>query len=487
MNLPVLAKREITAAVIEAWLERHESSDLEFKAARDGFSSDSLCKYCCGIANAGGGYLVLGVTDKLPRQVAGTAASDDPAADEKMVHDRVGPGLRVDMVVQHVQQRRVVVVAIPACMRGMPYKFDGIYYTRVGAQLKGMTSEELKQKFTEDQGSWPEVPAVRDISPKQVANLLDLASFYRLREEQAEPIDKALDDLKRAKLVAAAPKHSRYHITRMGVLLLAHSIEECAPELTHKRVRLTKYKGSGKAGAILCDEEWDKGWAVGFDEMVRFAFNQMDNQQVIRGVFREHDDFVPKVALRELLANAIIHQDFTRNGRASIEIFSNRISITNPGIPLLKKSEMIRKFETRNPGLMRIMRLLDLSEERGTGIDKAILAIEAAGTAPIEYVVDSDLTEAVLREPLPYEELAGSQKELACLQHCEVCFINDDYMSNKSLRDRFKVDDSKTLEVTRLIKRMIAKGSIKRFEGNGNSKKYTRYVPVRHGTRTANE
>ncbi len=487
MNLPVLAKREITAAVIEAWLEQHESSDLEFKAARDDFSSDSLCKYCCGIANAGGGYLVLGVTDKLPRQVVGTSASNKPADDEKMVHDRVGPGLRVDVVVQRVRGQKVVVVIIPSRLRGAPYKFEGIYYTRIGDQLKEMSTDELKQIFAEDQGSWLEVPAVRDVLPERVANLLDLASFYRMREERAAPVDKALEDLKRAKLVAAAPKHGRYHITRMGVLLLAHSIEECAPELAHKRVRLTKYKGSGKAGAILCDEEWDKGWAVGFDEMMRFAFNQMDNQQVIRGVFRKHDDFTPEVALRELLANAIIHQDFTRNGRASIEIFSNRISITNPGAPPLKKSEMIRKFKTPNPSLMRIMRLLNLSEERGTGIDKAILAIEAAGTAPIEYVVDSDLTEAIMREPLPYEELAGSQKELACLQHCEVCFINNDYMSNESLRDRFKVDDSKTLEVTRLIKRMIAKGSIKRFEGNGNSKKYTRYVPVRHGTSTANE
>lgn len=153
----------------------------------------------------------------------------------------------------------------------------------------------------------------------------------------------------------------------------------------------------------------------------------------------------------------------------------------------MKVPEMIHEDKARNPSLMQVMRKLNLSEERGTGIDKAILAIEAAGTAPIEYVVDSDRTEAVMREPLPYEELAGSQKELACLQHCEVCFINNDYMSNESLRDRFKVDDSKTLEVTRLIKRMIKKGSIKRFEGNGNSKKYTRYVPARCSTSTADE
>lgn len=486
MNLPFLAKGEITAAVIEAWLERHESFDLEFKEARDGFSSDSLCKYCCGIANAGGGYLVLGVADKCPRQVVETAACGNPAKDERIVHDQVGPGLRVDVVERLVQQKRVVVVAIPSRLRGSAYKFKGTYYTRVGDQLREMTTEELKQIFAEEKESWLEVPAVQDISPAQVANLLDLGSFYRLRKESTKHINKALDDLLRAGLVAAKPKHGRYDIIRMGVLLLAHSIEECARELTYKRVRITKYK-PGKTEAMISDEEWDRGWAVGFDEMARFAFSQMDNQQVIKGMFREHDDFVPEVALRELLANAIIHQDFTRNGRASIEIFSDRISITNPGEPPFGKSEMIHRDESCNPNLMQIMRRLRLSEERGSGIDKAITAIEMAGTAPIEYIIGSGSTEAIIRQPMPYEKLSGSQKELACSQHCEVCFIKGDFMSNESLRHRFKVDDSKRLKITRLINKMIKKGSIKRLEGNGDSRKQARYVPVRHGTSTANE
>ena len=487
MNLPVLAKGEITAAVIEAWLERHESSDLEFKAARDDFSSDSLCKYCCGIASAGGGYLVLGATDKLPRQVVGTSASDKPAKDEKMVYDQVEPGLRITIVEQLVREERVVIVAIPSHPRGTPYKYNSIYYTKDGAQIGTMATTAIKQIFAEEQESWLEAPAVRDASPEQVANLLDLASFYRMRKERATPIDKALDDLRRAQLVAAAPKRGRYDITRMGVLLLAHSIEECAPELIRKRIRIAKYRGPGHTGVVICDEEWDKGWAVGFDEMVRFAFSQMDGQQAIRGMLREHDDFAPEVALRELLANAIIHQDFTQTGCVSIKIFSNRISITNPGVPLLKASEMIHGNESRNPGLMQAMRRLRLSEERGTGIDKAIIAINAAGTAPIEYVVGGGCTEAIMWPLLPYENLSDWHKELACFQHCEICFINNDYMSNESLRHRFNLDDSNRKEITRLINKMIAKGIIKQIDGNSIAKKHARYVPVRHGAITANE
>ena len=487
MNLPVLAKGEITAAVIEAWLEQHESYDLEFKAARDGFDSDRLCQYCCGIANAGGGYLVLGVTDKLPRQVVGTSASENPAKDEKKVYKQVEPGLRITIVEQLVRQEGVVIVAIPPHPRGTPYKYNSIYYTKDGAQIGAMATAALKQIFAEEQESWLEAPAVRDASPEHVANLLDLASLYRMRKERAAPIDKALDDLRRAQLVAAAPKRGRYHITRMGVLLLAHSIEECAPELRSKRIRITKHRGPGDTGVVICDKEWDKGWAVGFDEMLRFAFSQMDDQQAIRGMFREHDDFTPEVALRELFANAIIHQDFTQTGCVSIKIFSNRISITNPGVPLLQASEMIHGNESRNPGLMQAMRRLRLSEERSTGIDKAITAIEMAGTAPIEYVVSGGCTEAIMWPLLPYENLSDWHKELACFQHCEVCFIKGDFMSNESLRHRFNLGDSKRKEIMRLISKMIAKGIIKQFEGNGDSKRYARYVPARRSASAEDE
>jgi ATP-dependent DNA helicase RecG len=51
-----------------------ENECLEFKEAKQQFDTTKLMRYCVALANEGGGYLVLGVTDKLPRMMVGSKA-----------------------------------------------------------------------------------------------------------------------------------------------------------------------------------------------------------------------------------------------------------------------------------------------------------------------------------------------------------------------------------------------------------------------------
>jgi ATP-dependent DNA helicase RecG len=65
----------ITLDNLEKWLNAPaETEQLEFKEAKQQFDSIKLLKYCVALANEGGGYIVLGVTDKKPRQVVGSLA-----------------------------------------------------------------------------------------------------------------------------------------------------------------------------------------------------------------------------------------------------------------------------------------------------------------------------------------------------------------------------------------------------------------------------
>jgi Putative DNA-binding domain len=57
---------------IDEWLDAKEDEHLEFKEAKSNFHFEKLVKYCAALANEGGGYILLGVTDKRPRQVVGT-------------------------------------------------------------------------------------------------------------------------------------------------------------------------------------------------------------------------------------------------------------------------------------------------------------------------------------------------------------------------------------------------------------------------------
>lgn len=83
----------------------------------------------------------------------------------------------------------------------------------------------------------------------------------------------------------------------------------------------------------------------------------------------------PELSIRELVANALIHQDFSQTGNSvMIEIYSNRLEVTNPGEPLVDTDRFLdTPPKSRNEILASFMRRINICEERGSGIDKIVL------------------------------------------------------------------------------------------------------------------
>ena len=93
---------------------------------------------------------------------------------------------------------------------------------------------------------------------------------------------------------------------------------------------------------------------------------------------REQRTAYPILAIREAVANALIHQDFSITGTGPVvEIFQNRIEITNPGTPLVEITRIIdNPPRSRNEKLAALMRRLRMCEELGTGWDKIVITCE---------------------------------------------------------------------------------------------------------------
>ena len=87
---------------------------------------------------------------------------------------------------------------------------------------------------------------------------------------------------------------------------------------------------------------------------------------------------IRSVAVRELVANALIHQDFSITGAGPmVEIFEGRIEVTNPGEPLVATDRFLDSPpKSRNESLASLMRRFRICEERGSGIDKVVSQIE---------------------------------------------------------------------------------------------------------------
>jgi len=138
------------------------------------------------------------------------------------------------------------------------------------------------------------------------------------------------------------------------------------------------YNGTNRAATVTHRQDGKRGYASGFKGLVDYIAGLLPRNEHIGNAFREESPVFPSIALRELIANALIHQDMTITGAGPlIELFTDRLEITNPGKPLVNPDRFIDSPpRSRNEALAALMRRMRLCEEQGTGIDKVIAAVE---------------------------------------------------------------------------------------------------------------
>jgi predicted HTH transcriptional regulator len=184
-----------------------------------------------------------------------------------------------------------------------------------------------------------------------------------------------------------------------------------------------------------------------------------------------------ETAIREIIANALIHQDFAVSGAGPVvEIYEDRIEVTNPGNSLIEVDRIIDERRSRNQKFASAMREMGICEERGGGIDKAIIEIEEMNLPAPEFHTSSDAMRVIIFGPKQFSELSKADRVWSCFCHCVVRWIRHDYMSNTSLRQRFLLEDEQYQAVSSVIsdarkaKRIIP-------ADNDQGKRNARYVP----------
>lgn len=187
----------------------------------------------------------------------------------------------------------------------------------------------------------------------------------------------------------------------------------------------------------------------------------------------------PEIAVRELIANAIIHQDlFIRGSGPMVEIFTDRMEITNPGIPLVNTERFLDcPPKSRNEAMASFMRRIGICEERGSGVDKVVFQSEYYQLpAPLFEVVE-DHTKATLFSYRPYAEMDRQERIRACYLHACLKRVNHDYLTNASLRERFGISVANSSMISRIIKDTTAEKLIKPAEPESDSRRHARYLP----------
>lgn len=463
-----------SVAEIDRWIAApRENEHLEFKEAKNQYDTTKLFKYCVAIANEGGGKLVLGVTDKRPRQVVGSQAFPNPAKIQGLILDTIGFRIDVEEVVH--PSGRVVVFHIPPRPSGTAYHFEGAYLMRSGEDLFPMSEDRLRQIFDEGKADWFVRPARGGCSPDDVIQLLDTQNYFDLqRVPYPTSREGVLDRFSQEGFVVR--QSGEFAITNLGAILFAKRLDEF-DGLGRKAPRVIVYEGTGKLATRL-DQPGTKGYAVAFEGLVEFITAQTPQNEVVGTALREKVKMFPSLAIRELVANALIHQDFSQRGTSVvIEIYSDRVEVTNPGKPFIPPDRFIDSYQSRNERLADVMRRLRICEEKGSGIDKVIDASEVYQLPAPDFRVGELQTVAVLFSHIDFEAMDRADRIRACYQHCCLRYVMNERMTNQSLRERFKLSEAKAGTVSNVIRDTLDEGQVKLDDPGSGSKRYAKYVP----------
>ncbi len=362
----------------------------------------------------------------------------------------------------------------------LPVKFRSVDYIRIDSYKKKLkdypdTERELWAIFSKK--PFETLIAMENVSGDFILRELDYSSYFDLLSvDLPSDKEKILEALLNDKLIAKA-ETGNYNITNLGAILFAKRLSDF-PSLERKAVRVIKYEGKDRISAASKEQVGGKGYASGFEGLISFVTNLLPNNEILGKALRKVVPMYPDIAVRELIANALIHQNFYMIGTGPmIEIFSDRMEITNPGAPLIDKARFVDHPPiSRNEQLASFMRRIGVCEERGSGYDKVVFETEFYQLPAPEIEIYNDHTKVVIYAHKEFAKMSREDRIRACYLHACLKRVNREYMTNSSLRERFNIDKKNSSMVSRLLTDTCNVGLIY-ISPESTSDKSRKYLP----------
>jgi ATP-dependent DNA helicase RecG len=463
-----------------------ETEWLEFK--KNDIESDEIGEYISALSNSAclhdkaAAYLIFGIADKT-HEVIGTSfqPSLSKIGNENLegwLARLLNPRADFKIFEFSADDKHIVMLIIdPAHNR--PVAFKNTAFIRVGSYKKKLLDYPEKERKIWQKGKHTDFEkdvALKNVSSDDMFQLLNFTAYYDLMElSPPSNMTAVFDKFQEEKFIKKSGNH--FNILNLGAILLAKNLDSFE-DLSRKSVRIITYKGTSRLETIK-EKIVTKGYATGMQEAIDYINDQLPRNEEIGRVFRKEVKMFPELAIRELVVNVLMHQDFHIKGAGPmVEIFDERIEFTNPGAPLIETLRFIDSSpESRNELLAKMMRRMNLCEERGSGIDKTIASIEAYQLPAPNFIKGEHFLRAVLYAHKELKLMDKNDKIRACFQHCALKYVSGEFMTNKSLRERFNVSETNYPAVSRIIAETIEAGLIKDYDEANKSKKYAKYVP----------
>jgi predicted HTH transcriptional regulator len=453
-----------------------EASHVEFKENNP--NAEMIGKLISALSNSARladqhfAYVVWGIRDD-DHAAVGTnfepsAAKHNQQPLEFWLSQHLQPAIAFSFKSVDYRGTRLVLLEIPAAATG-PVEFDRTPFVRIGSATPRLADHPERQKLLWSKlqpYAWESGVAAQFLSSDGVLARLDHTSYFELTEQPLPDNRDGIFDRMKADRLIEADVGGNWNITNLGAILFAKQLSDFSPSIARKAVRFVAYEGNSRASKVTHRRDGQKGYACGFAGLVDYIDGLLPNNEHIGKAFREEEPLFPSLAIRELVANALIHQDMTVTGAGPlIELFKDRLEITNPGEPLVSPDRFLDSPpRSRNEALASLMRRMRLCEEQGTGIDKVLASAELHQLPPPDFqnVDVPAAVRAMLFAPRRFADMTQEERVRACYQHAALKFVSGgERMTNASLRERFGIAERNASQASAVIKLALEDGQIR--------------------------
>ena len=466
-------------------IEHPESEFIEFKSSN--FNPENTGELISALANGAvlmkkdEAYLVFGVDDQA-HKVVGTKFNPKTLKKgnqpfKNWLATSLGHCEALTYTSVDHTDGKVEIITIPRA-KIYPVKFNGVEYIRVGESKKKLLEHpELARKLWEEilRVSFEDGNASDLLVEGEVFELLDFTPFFTLRGQPLPSSRKIIIEhmINEGVLIE---KLGKYFITNLGALLFAKDLSSF-DSLINRNIRLIKYSGNDKT-VVERSIDGNKGYAHGISGVLGYIQLLLPSEEYLEDGQRKTRDVFPKDAIRELLVNMLMHQDFSVGGYAPrVEIYADRIEFTSPGAPLISAERFLDSNRSRNPRLAKLMRAMKLCEERGMGLDIVEKECERKYLPSPAITTGNDFTRVTIFDHKTLRQFSSPERVNLVFMHCCLQYVNHKNMNNETLRSRFGEGILSPIVASRWINEALEKELIKPFDPNSKSRKHARYIP----------
>ena len=353
---------------------KDENNVIEYKSIRKIQTGENglkdLSVTCVCLANTQGGSILIGCDDKTKLPPSSQVLTYEIVNDvvTRLRNLCFNVGLFSSGIFTHENGGQYFEIQVHRSAKSIATTSDGRIYLRVGDQCQPVRSEDIHHLVNEKEAfQWElvcsKIIRLSDVNQSEINNLInDIRSSAK--------VSNYVKGKTTTEILEYYNLIENNFLTNLGILWLGFS---------QQRARLAypltvQYIVYDALDLKIRKEIWHDYLLNPKDlilDIEKKAIELTYFHELPKGMFRESIRLYPEQVVRELLINAIAHKSYTISGDVFIQVYPDRLEISNSGgLPLgITKNNILHQRHRRNPHLINLLYDLNLMEGEGSGYD----------------------------------------------------------------------------------------------------------------------